>query len=185
MPLFTPVDFGAAYQTNQSGRLSVDQMTALTKMLKSRILVGIYIVFCDLLLLVLFGIVLLDGDWQKDLVGQLIFLVCTLLSLSGALYGWGMWRSAKKAATELPNIVVTKVVGEAAKYNYGTAMTVAGATHTMVLRHGWIKLNGVKYGVLNPPLYNEIVDGKKTDFYIVPITGVGYAKGGVVINCSN
>ncbi len=184
MPLYTPVNLGAAYADNQRGRLSAEQLIALAKMLKSRIFVGILMVSCDVLLLALFGAVLLTGDWQKDLTVQLIFVVCTLFSLSGVLYGLNIWVSAKKASSELSNTQVIKIVGEATKYNYGTAMNVAGATHTMVLRHGYIKLNGIKYGVLNPPLYNEIVDAKKTDFYVLPIKSTGFAKG-VVINCSN
>lgn len=184
MTLYRPVDLGAAYADNQRGRLSIDQLEALTKMLKSRFFVGIVMFLGDLLLLVLFGAVLFSGDWQKDFTAQMIFLVCAIFSLSGVLYGLSMWVSAKKASAELAVTQVIKVVGEATKYNYGVAVPVAGATHTMVLRHGYIKLNGIKYGVLNPPLYNEIVDAKKTDFYIVPIKSTGFAKG-VVVNCSN
>lgn len=184
MPLYTPVNFNVAYEDNQRGRLSADQLTALTKMLKSRIFVGILLFFCDLFMVALFGAVLLSGDWEKEFTVQLIFLVCTLFSLSGVLYGLSIWVSAKKASAELSNTQVIKIVGEAAKYNYGVAVPVAGATHTAVLRHGYIKLSGIKYGVLNPVLYNEIVDAKKTDFYIIPIKSTGFAKG-VVINCSN
>lgn len=184
MPLYLPVDFNAAYADNQRGRLSTEQLNALNKMLKSRIFVGILLFFCDLLMMALFGAVLVSGDWEKDFALQIIFLVMSVSFLSGVVYGLNIWISAKKALTELSNTQVIKVVGEATKYNYGTAMNVAGATHTMVLRHGFVKINGVKYGVLNPPLYNEIVDAKKTDFYIIPIKSTGFAKG-VVVNCSN
>lgn len=184
MPLYTPVNFNTAYADNQRGRLSADQLQALTKMLKSRIFTGVALFFCDLLMMVLFSAVLLTGDWEKDFPAQLIFLIGALSFLAGVLYGFGIWRSAKKASTELSNTQVIKIVGEATKYNYGVAVPVAGATHGVTLRHGYIKLNGVKYGVLNPLLYNEIVDAKKTDFYIVPIKSTGFAKG-VVVNCSN
>lgn len=184
MPLYTSVDFGAAYQTNQGGRLSADQMTALTHLLKSRKIVGLGLFLVDALMALLFGSVLLTSDWSQGLNANIVFIIGVVLCLAGAVYGWGMWRSAKKAAVELPNTIVTKIVGEAQKYNFGTAVPVAGATHTLVLRHGYIKLNGTKYGVLNPQLYGEIVDGKKTDFYLVPIVSTGFAKG-VVVNCSN
>lgn len=184
MPLYLSVDFNAAYADNQRGRLSTDQVAALSKMLKSRIVVGVSLFFCDLLMAVLFGAVLVSGDWEKDLAIQIIFLVASVSFFSGVVYGLNIWLSAKKASTQLSNTQVIKIVGEAAKYNYGVAVPVVGATHTLVLRHGYVKIDGVKYGVLNPVLYNEIVDAKKTDFYIIPIKSTGFAKG-VVVNCSN
>ena len=85
MPLYTPVNFNAAYEDNQRGRLSADQLTALTKMLKSRIFVGILLFFCDLFMVALFGAVLLSGDWEKEFTFHYIIF----------LYFWREEKSTK------------------------------------------------------------------------------------------
>lgn len=183
---FVPiVDFNLAYPLNQAGRLAEDQLYALKKMLKARKIVGLGLLSGDLFMGLLFISVVLTGDWGTQLNAQLIFSFCALLVLASVIYAWRMYWGARQEQQKLATMIVLKVVGEAQKFNYGTAVNVAGATHGVVLRHGWLKINGQKYGVLSPKLYGEIVDGKKTDFYVAPITGTGYAKGGVVINCSN
>ncbi len=187
MPLTYPVDFNAAYQSNQGGSLAQDQIQALKQMLKARILTGSMLFFCDLLMTLLFLSVVFTGDWEAEFSLQLILLFFGFLSLAGVVYGFKIWQSAREARTQLSTIAILKIVGEAKKYNYGVAMHTpvgVGTTHGLVLRHGYLKINGEKYGVLSPKLYGEITEGKKTDFFVVPIGGTGFAKG-VVVNCSN
>lgn len=185
MPLYIPVDFNAAYSLNQQGRLAEDQVRALLFMLKARGFTGLFLLVCDLLMAALFGAVVLAGDWEKELAVQTIFLVFTLVFLGSAVYGWKIWRSVKKTTSMITSIIVEKMVGEAVKYNYGVPVKVMGATHTVLTNHGYVRVNGKKYGVLNPQLYADIVANKKTDFYIAPISSTGFGKNGVVINCSN
>ena len=168
--------------------MAEDQLQAIKKMLKARKIVGLGLLFGDLFVGLLFGSVLATGNWGTELNAQLIFSVCTLVALASLVYAWRMYWDAAQEQKKLATTIVVKIVGEAQKYNYGTAVNMpggAGATHGVILRHGYLKINGEKYGVLSPKLYSEIVDGKKTDFYVVPISGTGYAKAGVVINCSN
>lgn len=185
MPLYIPVDFNAAYSLNQQGRLAEDQVRALSFMLKARGLTGLFLLVCDLLMVALFGAVVLAGDWEKELIMQMIFLVFTLAFLVGVIYGWKIWRSVKKTTHTITSIVVEKIVGEAVKYNYGVPVKVMGATHAVLTNHGYVRVDGKKYGVLNPQLYADIIANKKTDFYIAPISSTGFSKNGVVINCSN
>lgn len=184
MPLYLPVDFKSALLSNQKGVLAADQIAALSFMLKARKITGVIIFWTELFMTIIFGVVVWAGDWQQQLALNLILLAATVLSVAGVIYGWRIWQTAKTSKQSLSTLSIEKKVGEAQKYNYGTPVKLAGATHTVVMSHGYVKIAGQKYGVLNPQLYYEIIDGKKAEFYIAPIHTVGFYKG-VVVGCSN
>ncbi len=185
MPLYLPVDFNAAYSMNKSGQLAEDQIAALLFVLKARSVTGAALFFGYLVMMSMFLAVSFTGDWIVEYALNLMFLIFAAAFFAGVVYGWKMWRSAKNAKKSVPNLVVEKIVGEAVKYNFGMPVKMAGATHSIMLKHGYIKVAGKRYGVLNPQLYGEIVANKKTDFYIAPLSSSGFGKNGVVVNCSN
>lgn len=185
MPLYLPVDFNAAYQVNQSGRLTQDQITALLFVLKARSITGTALFFGYLFMMTMFLAVTFTGDWTAEYTLNLMFSIFAAAFFAGVVYGWKMWRSAKNAKKNVTTLVIEKIVGEADKYNFSMPVKMAGATHSMMLNHGYIKIAGKKYGVLNPQLYAEIIANKKTDFFIAPLSSSGFGKNGVVINCSN
>lgn len=185
MPLYIPVDFNAAYLLNKSGKMAEDQIRAILFVLKARSVTGAALFFGYLFMMLMFAAVASTGNWEIEYSLNLMFSIFAAVFFAGVVYGWKMWRSAKRAKQNVATLAVEKIVGEAVKYNFGMPVKMAGATHSIMLKHGYIKVAGKRYGVLNPQLYGEIVANKKTDFYIAPISSSGFGKNGVVINCSN
>lgn len=188
MPFFIPVDLNTAYAVNQKGQLAEDQIRAVTHAIKARKVTALILILCNLPLALILGGVVITGNWQTQFSLQMILLVVVLASLGGLLFGFAIWRGANALLPKISTLSVTKVVGEAQKFNHGIAYEIPGVggstMHTLPLQSGNVQINTVMYGVLPGKLYGEIVDGKRADFYVVETPTPGF-KRGMVVNCSN
>ncbi len=184
MFVFPATNAPAALPTNQAGRLATDQFEAIQLIFRNRGKVGLIIAGSALFLAAISSLGLLLPSSEPTNSGTTI-----LLAIFSAIWffdaTWGVWiyRASKKAQTELTTgVMVKSTTGVPNKYNYGTAVRVAGATHTMITRHGWIKVNGESYGVLQGELYQQISDTNQGAFYYVDMPRVPGFKPKLVVN---
>ncbi len=184
MPFFIPVNLDAAYPLNQKGELAEDQKQALVRAFKARSLVGVILFWTDLFLGTLFIGVIATGDWNTQFALQMIFTVMALSSLATIIFGLKVRSQSKQLIKMVPTLMVRKIHGVPTKYNAGVAYELGGATHTLPLRVGNVKIDGVMYGVLPGKLYGEIVDQKAADFYVIDAATIGYKKF-MIVNASN
>lgn len=182
MPLFLPVNFEAALPVNQKGALTEEQAAALIFSLKNRSCVGWLLVATYLFMFAIasIGALVPDETSTSNTAGLLwVFAGCAAL---GLVYGWAVANSAKKAKQRIREIQVEKITGETFLYNYSVPVKYGTQTHSVAMRHGYVRINGKKYAVLNPELYKKIVPSTTMDFYCVPLKVVGGVGEGTVVN---
>jgi len=163
---------------NEIGRLAEDQKAAVKRMFKARRLTG-------------WGIALLDGLFALPAVALALRAVdainfavlgsAALALVALAAYGAAMVYTSRAAERSALAAEVKTVSGIPIKYDYTVPIKVPGPsnlpiTHFLRLKNGWLKIEGVSYGVLPSSLYQEISGEKSATFYYIPAGGVGFKK---------
>lgn len=180
MPLYIPVNNAAALSTNQSGRLADDQIASIHLLCRRRGQVGL-IIFCSALFMaVIAGLAFILPPSPGETVNQgvkIITGVMTVIAALDAAWGWWIFRAAKKAKATIGLATPVQIaVGRPDKYNYGTPIQYGGATHAVVLRQGWLRMDGISYGVIPGDLYQTISDQVEGTLYFIDLHVPSFKK---------
>lgn len=176
MALYIPVNFGAALAHNRTGQLTPEQISAIHLVCRRRGQTATLLFLCAGFLAALSTIGLaLPADPELNNAG-FIGIIGTLAALSWAGVVWSLYvmRTLRRARVKIDAITIQVATGRPNKYNYGVPLRTAGATHAIVLRQGWLSLDGHKYGVLPGELYQQISDQVNGRLYFVEIKVPGF-----------
>ncbi len=180
MPLFVPVNIAAALPTNQSGRLADDQIASIHMLCRRRGQVGLIIFGCALFMAAIAGLAFILPPSPGETVGQGVKIITGVMTVTAALdavWGWWIFRAAKKARATIDHSTsVQTAVGRPDKYNYGAPIHYGGATHTVMLRQGWLRMDGISYGVIPGELYQLISDQVEGTLYYIDLRVPGFKK---------
>lgn len=176
MALFIPVNFTAALSHNKAGELTPEQISAIHLVCRRRGQTAALLFLCAGFLAAISTIgLVLPADPELNNAGFIgIIGAFAALSWAGVIWSLYSMRTLHTARAQVDTINIQTATGRPNKYNYGVPLHTAGATHAIVLRQGWLSLDGHKYGVLPGELYQHISDQSNGRLYFVEIKVPGF-----------